>query len=118
MLANFRPQTGSSAATALGVGLAALVICCVQLATIHTQISRQKSQVDVSSFTLDDLRNIKNHENMQDALKAIGTSPDSNHKFIEVWKMFDNVTKSMAGKDKEERLEVIAKLASRFKKAY
>lgn len=94
------------------------MICCVQLATIHTQISRQKSQVDVSSFTLDDLRNIKNHENMQDALKAIGTSPDSNHKFIEVWKMFDNVTKSMAGKDKEERLEVIAKLASRFKKAY
>ncbi|KAF7952194.1 uncharacterized protein EAE97_001691 [Botrytis byssoidea] len=75
---HFQPQTGSSVATALGAGLATLVICCVQLASIHTQMSRQKGHPDApSSLTLDDLRHVKNHENMKAALRTIGTSPDS-----------------------------------------
>ncbi|KAF7920648.1 hypothetical protein BELL_1448g00020 [Botrytis elliptica] len=113
---NFQPQTGSSVATALGAGLAALVICCVQLASIHTQMSRQKGHPDApSSLTLDDLRHVKNHENMKAALRTIGTSPDSDNKFIEVWRLFDKAAKDMAGKDKEQQLEVIVTLAYKFR---
>ncbi|THV44375.1 hypothetical protein BGAL_0659g00010 [Botrytis galanthina] len=113
---NFQPQTGSSVATALGAGLAALVICCVQLASIHTQMSRQKGHPDApSSLTLDDLRHVKNHENMKAALRTIGTSPDSDNKFIEVWRLFDKAAKDMAGKDKEQQLGVIVALAYKFR---
>ncbi|TGO35166.1 hypothetical protein BHYA_0168g00220 [Botrytis hyacinthi] len=113
---NGNPQTGSSVATALGAGLAALVICCVQLASIHTQMSRQKGHPDApSSSTLDDLRHVKNHENMKAALRTIGTSPDSDNKFIEVWRLFDKATKDMAGKDKEQQLGVIVALAYKFR---
>ncbi|KAF7898370.1 hypothetical protein EAF00_004816 [Botryotinia globosa] len=113
---NFQPQTGSSVATALGAGLAALVICCVQLASIHTQMSRQKGHPDApSSLTLDDLRNVKNHENMKAALGTIGTSPYSDNKFIEVWRLFGQATIDMVGKDKEQQLGVIVALAYKFR---
>ncbi|TGO48275.1 hypothetical protein BCON_0245g00030 [Botryotinia convoluta] len=95
-------NTGSSVAPALGAGLAVLVICCVQQASIHTQMSRQKGHPDApSSLTLDDLRHVKNHENMKAALRTIGTSPESDNKFIEVWRLFDKATEDMAGKYKE-----------------
>ncbi|KAF7908522.1 uncharacterized protein EAF01_004277 [Botrytis porri] len=69
---NFHPQTGSSNATALGAGLAALVICCMQLASVHTQMSRQKDHLDApSSLALDDVRQVKNHENMKAALRLL-----------------------------------------------
>ncbi|KAF5872904.1 putative major intracellular serine [Botrytis fragariae] len=115
---NFQPQTGSSVATALSAGLSDLVICCVQLASIHTQMSRQKGHPDaLSSLTLDDLRHVKNHENMKVALENIGTSPDSDYNFIEVWRLFEKTTKDMAGKEKEPQLGVIAALASNKFKA-
>ncbi|TGO27280.1 hypothetical protein BPAE_0044g00130 [Botrytis paeoniae] len=113
---NFQLQTGSSVATALGAGLAALVICCVRLASIHTQMSRQKGHPDApSSLTLDDLRHVKNHENMKAALRTIGTSPDSDNNFIEIWRLFDKATRDMAGKDKEQQLGVIVALAYKLR---
>ncbi|CAD6444527.1 beb5f8ce-0045-4c4b-a4ef-6b03b5f527a4 [Sclerotinia trifoliorum] len=113
---SFQPQTGSSIATALGVGLAALVICCVQLAAIHTEMTREVNKLDApTALTLHDLQNVKNHENMKTALQNIGTSVESEHNFIEVWKLFDRATKDMKGSEKMEQLRVIMSLASKFR---
>lgn len=110
LLQNFQAQTGSSVATALGVGLAALIIYCVQLAAMHTQMS-QPAEAAVTAVTTTDLADVKKHENMKAAFENIGTSKDSQNKFIEVWKLFEKAAKDIKPLDKEKRLEKVADLA-------
>ncbi|KAG9237404.1 hypothetical protein BJ875DRAFT_453856 [Amylocarpus encephaloides] len=112
----FQPQTGSSVATALGAGLAALIICCVQLAAIHTQMNQQ---VDTpTAVTVSDLREVKRHDGMKAAFGAIGTSMESQNKFVEVWRVFDKAAKEMRVLEKERRLGVVAALAPKFVRNY
>jgi hypothetical protein len=114
---NFQEQTGSSVATALGAGLAALIICCVQLAAIHTQMSAQVAQaggVAPTAVTAKDLTDVKKHDSMKLAFDAIGTSRETQNKFIEVWRMFDKPAKEMKPLEKERRLGVVAALAPKF----
>ena len=114
---NFQMQTGSSVATALGAGLAALIISCVQLAAIHTQISQQVAQaasVTPTAITVKDLTDVKKHVSMKAAFDAVGTSRESQNKFIEVWKVFDKAAKEMKPLEKDKRLGVVAALAPKF----
>lgn len=113
-----RPQTGSSIATALGAGLAALIISCVQLAAMHTEMSQQLSQTVGAAPTavnMKDLADVKKHEKMKAAFSAIGTSAESEHKFIEVWKVFERAAKRIRALDKDKRLEIVADLGSRIR---
>ncbi|KAL6873276.1 hypothetical protein HDV57DRAFT_504684 [Trichoderma longibrachiatum] len=96
-----REVTGSSVATALAAGLAALVLYCVQvrlyLATDH---EKQKARRD---FQL-----LKKHEHMMKALKDIGTTEESNHKFIEVWEVFGKKVEEKERYDQDRWLDLIA----------
>lgn len=116
-LRKLQAQTGSSVATALGAGLAALIISCVQLAAIHTQLSQQESPtvtVSPTAVVAKDLTDVKKHENMKAAFEAIGTSRESQNKFIEVWKVFDKAEKDLKSLEKDKRLGVVADLARKF----
>lgn len=105
-LENVQAQTGSSIATALGAGLAALIICCVQLAAMHTQMSQTTDAV--TAVTTQHLAEVKKHEKMKATLESIGTSRESQDKFIEVWKCFD---KEIELSDKQKGLGIVAAMA-------
>lgn len=105
-LQNVQSQTGSSVATALGAGLAALIICCVQLAAMHTQMFQTTDTV--TAVTTQHLVEVKKHEKMKAALESIGTSRESQDKFIEVWRVFD---KDIKLSDKRKGLGIVAAMA-------
>ena len=108
-LEKFRPRTGSSVATALAAGLAALVLHCVRLSAIHTDTlgpSATKSAVAISDFN-----NLQKHDNMKAAFKAIGTSEESQNKFIEVWRHFSKAEEALRRSDQLGKLEIVANLA-------
>lgn len=98
-----REVSGSSIATALAAGLAGLVLYCVQvrllLATDH---EKQKARRD---FQL-----LKQHDFMMKALKDIGTTEESNHKFIEVWEVFGKKVEEKERYDQERWLDLIAEV--------
>lgn len=107
-LHDVQAQTGSSVATALGAGLAALIFCCVQLAAMHTQMSQPPGTKVVTAVKREHLGELKNHEKMKAALENIGTSKESQNKFIEVWKAFD---KDFQNSDKEKNWELVTGMA-------
>ncbi|KAK3314432.1 hypothetical protein B0H66DRAFT_583437 [Apodospora peruviana] len=76
-----REISGSSAATALAAGFCALLLYCVQVRLLTTR-EEQKAQVRREFAAL------KKHEEMMRAFRTIGTSPESNGKFIMVWQAF------------------------------
>ncbi|KAK1253610.1 hypothetical protein MKX07_001687 [Trichoderma sp. CBMAI-0711] len=96
-----REVTGSSVATALAAGLAALVLYCVQVRLyLATDQEKQKARRD---FQL-----LKKHEHMMKALKDIGTTEESNHKFIEVWEVFGKKVEEKERYDQDRWLDLIA----------
>ncbi|EHK25576.1 uncharacterized protein TRIVIDRAFT_125374, partial [Trichoderma virens Gv29-8] len=97
LLENFKPRTGSSVATALAAGQAALIMHCVRLAAIH-------STKNVRTNFLSP----RKHEAMKAALKRIGTSDEGQHKFIEVWNRFDSATENLRGASMNEMLNYLA----------
>jgi hypothetical protein len=106
----FQPNTGSSVATALAAGLAALIIHCVRLGAIYTQtlgtVNPGPGAVTTKNFV-----DVKKHDSMKAVFRAIGTSDDGGHKFIEVWSRFEKATKRLK-EERDGKLEVIADLAS------
>lgn len=111
--------TGSSVATAIAAGLAALVLYCVQLGAMDTQISNQQQQSLVghgsNAVTMKDFENVKGHERMKEAFLAIGTSSTSQNKYVEVWDVFGPAVKKAEGLPKDKRIGVIAEVARRLK---
>lgn len=107
----FASHTGSSIATALAAGLAALILECVRLGVIYTQEGRQSDSR--MAINKDDLIKIRNKKNMMDALKRIGTGDQTKNKYIEVWTTFDRITKMLKQEEgvRVNQLEVIAGLA-------
>ncbi|KAL7942118.1 hypothetical protein V8C42DRAFT_332619 [Trichoderma barbatum] len=98
-----REVTGSSVATALAAGLAALVLYCVQVRLLlATDQDKQKARRD---FQL-----LKKHDHMMKALKDIGTTEESNHKFIEVWEVFGKKVEEKERYDQERWLDLIAEV--------
>jgi hypothetical protein len=109
LLDDFHPRTGSSVATALAAGLAALMLHCARLAAVHTKNEGWADSPGRGGVSVEAYQNLRSHEVMRAALRGIGTSEEGQHKFIEVWNRFDSATdklKKLAAP--EDRLEYLA----------
>jgi hypothetical protein len=97
--------TGSSVATALAAGLAALILYCAQLRIVRaTPAQRDKA--------IRDFQTLKQHERMMEAFKNIGTTTDSN-KYLAVWGVFGKkVAESKNGYDSSDCLDLVADVAT------
>ena len=98
-----REATGSSVATALAAGLAALILYCVQVRIMLAPKDgpeREKAKRDFEA--------LKKHENMMKAFHDIGTTAESNHKFIEVWEVFGKQVEKKDHYDRDRWIELIS----------
>ncbi|THV53899.1 hypothetical protein BGAL_0039g00110 [Botrytis galanthina] len=96
-------QTGSSVATALATGLAALVLYCVQVKLFRTE-DRDKGRVRQS------FRRLKEYEGMLKVFQdKIGTTQESKHKYLKVWTVFGKYIKNLAD-PMDEPIDQIANL--------
>ncbi|KAH8654473.1 hypothetical protein BGZ60DRAFT_532842 [Tricladium varicosporioides] len=107
--------TGSSVATAIASGLAALILYCVQLGALNTQAQAQQSGLGANSVTMADFKAIKGYERMKEAFLAIGTSQASGNKYIEVWDVFGPAAKKAERVGREGRIEIVTEVAGRLK---
>jgi hypothetical protein len=106
-LESWKSETGSSVATALGAGLAALLIYCVKIGAIHTSGIPGGAATGVNSK---DVEEIKKHQAMREAFNDIGFS--ATNKFIEVWKFFDKRTEDLKERPLEQdSMETVADMA-------
>ncbi|KAL6361224.1 hypothetical protein LRP88_04688 [Fusarium phalaenopsidis] len=98
--------TGSSVATALAAGLAALILYCVQVRILLATdpVEKQKARRDFQS--------LQKHESMMRAFKDIGTTEESNHKFIAVWEVFGKRVEEKERVDQEDWINLIAKVGT------
>ncbi|KAL7904225.1 intracellular serine protease [Trichoderma velutinum] len=110
----FEAHSGSSVATALAAGLAALVMECVRLGIIHTKETNQSD--DTVAITTKDLTKIRKRQQMEHALTSIGTSHLTKNKYIEVWKTFSGAAEDLKNSegDRIGQLGRIAGLARMF----
>ncbi|KAI0965231.1 hypothetical protein F4678DRAFT_340691 [Xylaria arbuscula] len=94
--------TGSSVATALASGLAAVILYTVQLAEVHRRSN------DLQAF-----RSLKNYGRMHEAFTQIGTSRESKFKYITVWNRFERVIKPAVNqvKPRDEWIDFVCELA-------
>ncbi|KAI1460617.1 hypothetical protein F4805DRAFT_416485 [Annulohypoxylon moriforme] len=75
-----QPRTGSSVATAFASALAAVILYCVQLANTIKYANRPN---EFNAY-----RSLKDHERMKEAFSQIGTTKESDNKYITVWSRF------------------------------
>ena len=98
--------TGSSPATALASGLAAVILYCVQVAA---KSGRAKG------ITMEDFRALKQHDRMRDAFLALGTTDESEKKYIAVWDRFRPVTKKAESEPRDRWVDVLATFSELWK---
>ncbi|RBA15540.1 hypothetical protein FPRO05_12614 [Fusarium proliferatum] len=98
---------GSSVATALAAGLAALILYCIQVRIFLAKDSEKQKAREA-------YRKVKHHEGMVKAFDAIETTKESNHKFLKVWEVFGKCVEQKDHKPLEERLQLIADVGARL----
>lgn len=98
---------GSSVATALAAGLAALVLYCVQVRVLLAS-SHEKDRARR------DFQQLKTHEGMKRAFSAIETTEESNHKFLKVWEVFGKHVEQKEREDREKWIGLIADVGTRL----
>lgn len=117
-LKTFEAHTGSSVATALAAGLAALIMECVRLGVVHTNETPGKQQDATVAIRAEDLVSIKDRDTMKSALLSIGTDINTRNLYLEVWRFFEDKAKKLEEArlncDPEGQLEIIAGLARNF----
>ena len=75
---DIKTPSGSSVATALGAGLCALILYCVQVRyAVGDEAEKARARVDFAKL----LR----HDNIKDAIENIGMTSG---KFVKVWEIF------------------------------
>jgi hypothetical protein len=105
VLTENNPKTGSSIATALAAGLAALIIHCVRLGAIHSHRNKTDRQ-DANAMTDESLKSIKAFQNMKKVFSDMAKEQDG-EKFVDVWESFHDVGKKFEGiKEQAESPEV------------
>ncbi|RYP17551.1 hypothetical protein DL765_004440 [Monosporascus sp. GIB2] len=82
---NYTALTGSSVATALASALAAVILYCVQLGGTWRYAGQPN---ELRAYKL-----LKDHERMKEAFSQIGTTKESENKYITVWNRFTRVVK-------------------------
>ncbi|KAL6831425.1 hypothetical protein J3E69DRAFT_329441 [Trichoderma sp. SZMC 28015] len=94
-------NTGSSIATALGAGLASLIMYCTHIGCMYGSAGLNESHVN----------NLHKYEFMVKAIQAFGcsSSKDTGGKFVEVWKKLDRCTSELkVATDQESRVKIAA----------
>lgn len=109
----FRENTGSSVATALAAGLAALVLHCVRLAAILKEDDTKTGASDAEGLVeASQLKALKDYRNMKALFEKIGVDREK-HKFIEVWNRFEGPAEALrSGQGKVSK--VVMELAVKF----
>jgi len=103
--------TGSSVATALASGLAAVILYMVQAGALTpTGRARQKG------VTMDDFRALKKHNRMREAFLQIGTTEESEKKYIAVWDMFKEAVIKSEGEPRDMWIDIVTDMAAWLKK--
>jgi subtilisin family serine protease len=103
--------SGSSVATALAAGLAAVILYSVQVGALTpTDRARHKG------VTMDDFRALKKHNRMRDAFLDIGTTDDSQKKYIAVWQRFKDAVKRSETEPRDTWIDIVTDLAALLKK--
>lgn len=110
----YEAHSGSSVAAALAAGLAALVTECVRLGVLYTD--RTKPHDRSVAIERNDLARIRSLEQMNYALKWIGSSGNTGNRYVEVWNTFSDIAVKLKNSQgaPEEELEHITALARQF----
>ncbi|KAL7940996.1 hypothetical protein V8C42DRAFT_336141 [Trichoderma barbatum] len=108
---DFKFETGSSVATALAAGLAAMVIYCVKASILSIKTANQNKGSTVGITIADDAaKMIANPDSMKRAFARLGEVTKVN--FIQVWEKLDHISDTLEvlnGKElkPEERLKYL-----------
>jgi hypothetical protein len=96
-------ETGSSVATALGAGLAALIMFCARIAQVTGTVG----------LTNADVERLKRRDVMVEAIARFGrsTSDKADGKFIEVWKRLEGRTRMISREGPKNGRNTVAQLA-------
>lgn len=107
-------HTGSSIATALAAGLAAIIMECVRLGAYHHKM--QQNSWAPGCIQVDDVKNIREKRAMEEAFNSITVNRVGNSKYVEVWETFTLPAENLKRRDgvSEEQLDIISGLASSF----
>lgn len=110
----FHSHTGSSVATALATGLAALVYECVRLAAIYAIETNQTNAP--GAVRVEDLTTIRSKQRMEESLQNIGSNPQTGNKYLLVWNRFEKPARQLRENEgaRERQLEVVTILARTF----
>ncbi|PNP41524.1 hypothetical protein TGAMA5MH_06625 [Trichoderma gamsii] len=108
---DFKYETGSSVATALAAGLAAMVIYCIKTSIMNMKIMNQNKDPIVGSAIGDNDANlIAAPDAMKRAFARLGNVTPN--KFIQVWEKFDGISETLEtlrrdGSSSEEKVKCI-----------
>jgi hypothetical protein len=107
---DFESHTGSSVATALASGLAALIFECVRLGVLYTNLAQPDP---IYTITRDDVMKIRKREHMFNALRSISPSEQTNREYVEVRHTFKGAAQRLKNEQGNllTQLEVVAGLA-------
>lgn len=103
--------SGSSVATALAAGLAAMVLYCVQFSVFHRNAASQQSKGVIT----DEFDAMRTRERMAEAFHEISTTKSSDHKYIEVWNTFETAPREGEGKETGVKRDILATVADKLK---
>lgn len=113
-VADFKYETGSSVATALAAGLAAMIIYCVKASIMAIRIAYAKPESVIGiAITNDHLARISKHDAMKQAFSTLGKVTPN--RFIQVWEKLDAISSVLeAARSREPTEEEQRKLTQSF----
>lgn len=103
--------TGSSVATALATGLAALILRCVQFAVQHYE---EDENVELAEKMKKNLEELKTHGKMQEAFEQIRTIPMNGTKYVAVWNVFGSPGTKIEDEDPTQKQKWVLTIARRL----
>ncbi|KAI1061433.1 hypothetical protein LB507_011276 [Fusarium sp. FIESC RH6] len=105
-------HTGSSVATALGAGLAAMILYCLKASILRIKIANRNQNV-IPAIPTERLKDIMKRDAMKGAFESLGSQ--TSNKFIQVWEELDKVTNILK---KWERVEPESEASMEFTKNF
>jgi hypothetical protein len=103
--------TGSSVATALAAGLAAVILYSVQVGALNPT-----ARAKLKGVTMEDFRALRKHDQMKEAFLEIGTTDESDKKYIAVWERFKEAVKKSKTQEPDTLIDIVTDLAALLKK--
>ncbi|KAG6356900.1 hypothetical protein INS49_014775 [Diaporthe citri] len=113
---SYTALTGSSVATALASALAAVILYTVQIGGIRRDEKIRRGIGLPDSGLINRYKVLKDHNKMREAFQQIGTTKESDHKYIKVWERFERKVKRAEsdGAPKDKYINYIMELADQL----